>query len=119
MPIHQGPTPMAANILSHGFAVPSKPRCIAFGRRVQRLRCALRVKAAISFEAAPPEALIAGAAIVVGTAALLVSEAIKSRRDSTAGGYDEESRMEDPNAALPRENAVLVSYKHERDTCAW
>ncbi|KAL4536080.1 hypothetical protein Ndes2437B_g05513 [Nannochloris sp. 'desiccata'] len=65
----------------------------------------IKIQAAISFNAAPPEVLIAGGALVISTAGFLIFEAIKASKQLPA----EAPQIVTPKAApLPRENAVLV-----------
>jgi hypothetical protein len=65
------------------------------------------IRAAISFDAAPPEVLLAGGALVISTAGFLIFEAIKASKQMQQGS--EAPEVFAPKAApLPRENAVVV-----------
>ncbi len=65
------------------------------------------IRAAISFDAAPAEVLIAGGALVASTAGYLIFEAIKAAKQMQQP--TEAVQAAEPKAVpLPREDAVLV-----------
>jgi hypothetical protein len=65
------------------------------------------IRAAISFDAAPPEVLIAGGALVLSTAGLLIFEAIKASKQLQQQTPEVIEKVAKA-APLPREDAVLV-----------
>lgn len=108
--------PRNALLSSHG----SGRRCNGGLKRSNgSSRNLLTVRAGISFDAAPPEALIGGAVLILGSATFLVLEAVKAMKANELGAKFNEADTREKEAPLPRQDAFLVCQRKSNEGWRW